>query len=246
MAGHVAAEMVVKRFDAWRRSTACLCSVDRGECVALVGESGAGKSTLLRCFNRLVEPDAGTVSVRGRPVSQLDPILLRRRIGYVPQDGGPASALARSAERGGRAVAPRRPGREPAAPAKRSSWWDSIPTDSPSGGRVSCPAASASAWRSRVRWPPMPDVDPARRAVRRARRDHPRRAADTFRALQRRLALTAVLVTHDLREALDLGDRVVVMRAGRIEQVAPPATLLSSPATAYVAELLARARVRDE
>jgi osmoprotectant transport system ATP-binding protein len=67
----------------------------------------------------------------------------------------------------------------------------------------------------------------------------------TFRALQRRLELTAVLVTHDLREALDLGDRVVVMRAGRIEQAAPPAALLGNPATAYVAELLARARVRD-
>jgi putative spermidine/putrescine transport system ATP-binding protein len=52
-------------------------------------------------------------------------------------------------------------------------------------------------------------------------------------------------VTHDLREALELGDRVVVMRAGRIEQAAAPAMLLGAPATAYVAELLARARVRD-
>jgi ABC-type proline/glycine betaine transport system ATPase subunit len=54
-----------------------------------------------------------------------------------------------------------------------------------------------------------------------------------------------VLVTHDLREAFDLSDRVVVMRAGRVEQAAAPAQLLASPATPYVAELLDRARMRD-
>jgi len=67
----------------------------------------------------------------------------------------------------------------------------------------------------------------------------------TFRKLQRELGLTAVLVTHDLREAFDLGDRVVVMRAGRVEQAAKPAELLAAPATPYVTELLDRARVRE-
>ena len=63
-------------------------AVHRGECVALVGESGAGKSTLLRCFNRLTDPDAGRVLVDGADAAGLDPIMLRRRMGYVPQDGG--------------------------------------------------------------------------------------------------------------------------------------------------------------
>jgi osmoprotectant transport system ATP-binding protein len=67
----------------------------------------------------------------------------------------------------------------------------------------------------------------------------------TFRKLQRELGLTAVLVTHDLREAFDLGDRVVVMRAGRVEQAARPAELLATPATPYVTELLDRARMRE-
>ena len=63
-------------------------AVSPGECVALVGESGSGKSTLLRCFNRLVEPDAGEIRVGGRPARELDPIRLRRHTGYVQQDGG--------------------------------------------------------------------------------------------------------------------------------------------------------------
>ena len=62
--------------------------VGRGECVALVGESGSGKTTLLRCFNRLTDPDAGTVVVDGTDISATDPVQLRRRVGYVPQDGG--------------------------------------------------------------------------------------------------------------------------------------------------------------
>ena len=63
-------------------------AVQAGETVALVGESGSGKTTLLRTFNRMIEPSAGTVRIEGKPVTDLDPIALRRRTGYVPQDGG--------------------------------------------------------------------------------------------------------------------------------------------------------------
>src|SRR5438128_8924798 len=59
-----------------------------GRATALVGESGSGKTTLLRCFNRLVEPEAGRILIDGADAAQLDPVVLRRRIGYVPQDGG--------------------------------------------------------------------------------------------------------------------------------------------------------------
>src|SRR5215212_3686353 len=62
--------------------------VRRGECVALIGESGSGKTTLLRCFNRLTDPDDGTVLVDGADTAGLDPVELRRRVGYVPQEGG--------------------------------------------------------------------------------------------------------------------------------------------------------------
>src|SRR6202041_1202186 len=59
-----------------------------GECVALIGESGSGKTTLLRSFNRMVTPDSGAIFVDGAPTLGLDPVMLRRRIGYVPQEGG--------------------------------------------------------------------------------------------------------------------------------------------------------------
>jgi osmoprotectant transport system ATP-binding protein len=62
--------------------------VGRGECVVLVGESGSGKTTLLRCFNRLIDPDTGNIMIENANAAGLDPIALRRRIGYVPQDGG--------------------------------------------------------------------------------------------------------------------------------------------------------------
>ena len=82
------ADRVTKRYGALTALDKVSVHVHRLECVALIGESGSGKTTLLRCFNRLVEPDAGTVTIEGKDVRTLDPIALRRRTGYVPQEGG--------------------------------------------------------------------------------------------------------------------------------------------------------------
>src|SRR5690349_18133308 len=84
----LAAEQLTKRFGGVVALDGVSLALPRGASLALVGESGSGKTTLLRCFNRLVDPDAGVVRVDGRNVAQLDPVVLRRRIGYVPQDGG--------------------------------------------------------------------------------------------------------------------------------------------------------------
>ena len=244
MAALLSAQAVVKRFGAAPALDGVTLAVERAECVALVGESGAGKSTLLRCFNRLVEPDGGAVSVRGRDVRDTDPILLRRGIGYVPQEGGllPHWRIARNV-----GVVPWLAG-DPAAdrlardalqlvglePDRYAGRW---PKELSGGQRQRAAIARALAARPDVVLldEPFGALDAITRAE----------LQTTFRRLQRELGLTAVLVTHDLREALELGDRVVVMRAGRIEQAATPAALLGDPATAYVAELLARARVRD-
>src|SRR5262245_761049 len=82
------AERVSKRFGDVVALDDVSLDVDSGGCLALVGESGSGKTTLLRTFNRLVEPDAGQVFVDGEDVARVDPVALRRRVGYVPQDGG--------------------------------------------------------------------------------------------------------------------------------------------------------------
>jgi len=238
------AQAVTKRFGGAAALDAASLAVEHAECVALVGESGAGKSTLLRCFNRLVEPEAGTVSVRGQEVGAVDPILLRRSIGYVPQEGGllPHWSVLRNAavvpwltgdpasERLGR-DALRLVGLEPERFAERR------PRELSGGQRQRAALARALAARPDVVLldEPFGALDAITRAE----------LQTTFHRLQRELGLTAILVTHDLREAFELGDRVVVMRAGRVEQAAPPSELLSAPATPYVAELLARARMRD-
>src|SRR5262247_1378002 len=84
----LAAERVSKRFGAVVALDEVSLEIGRGECLAVIGESGSGKTTLLRCFNRLIEPDGGRILVDGVDAATLDPIELRRRAGYVPQDGG--------------------------------------------------------------------------------------------------------------------------------------------------------------
>ena len=82
------AHEAVKRYGATIALDRVSLEVARGSCVALVGESGSGKTTLLRCFNAMVRPDAGSVDVGGQPVESFDPVVLRRGIGYVQQEGG--------------------------------------------------------------------------------------------------------------------------------------------------------------
>ena len=216
--------------------------VRRGECVALIGESGSGKTTLLRCFNRLTDPDGGVVQVGGADVSGIDPVALRRRVGYVPQEGGllPHWRVRRNVAlvpwlRGlddGPALADRAlrlVGLEPAAVADR---W---PRELSGGQRQRVAVARALAARPDIVLldEPFGALDAITRADVQA----------TFLELRRELALTALLVTHDLAEAFLLADRIAVMYRGRVEQVAAPGELRAAPATDYVRALLARARV---
>jgi osmoprotectant transport system ATP-binding protein len=218
--------------------------VHRGECVALIGESGAGKTTLLRCFNRMTDPDEGRVLVDGADVGAMDPIPLRRRVGYVPQDGGllPHWRVRRNvalvpwlrrlpdqvslADRALRLV-----GLEPETFGER---W---PRDLSGGQRQRVAVARALAAGPDIVLldEPFGALDAITRAD----------LQTSFLSLRSELGLTLLLVTHDLHEALLLADRIAVMRDGRIEQIAPAATLRDAPATEYVRELLRRARVAE-
>jgi osmoprotectant transport system ATP-binding protein len=233
---------VSKSFGTIRALDEVSISVRRGECVVLIGESGSGKTTLLRCFNRLVDPDSGAVFIEGRRASELDPVSLRRRTGYVPQDGGllPHWRVRRNVElvpwlrevpntRDLAAWALELVGLDPALFAER---W---PRELSGGQRQRVAVARALAARPEVILldEPFGALDAITRADLQA----------SYHGIRRELGVTAVLVTHDLHEAFLLGDRVAVMRNGGVEQFAPPGELREAPATDYVRQLLQRARV---
>jgi osmoprotectant transport system ATP-binding protein len=215
-------------------------SVEEGQRAALIGESGSGKTTLLRTFNRTVELDAGSASVEGRDVRTVDPVALRRSIGFVQQEGGllphwtvernvtlvpRLRGLSDAAERGRDALS--LVGLDPGVFARR---W---PSQLSGGQRQRVALARALAARPKVLLldEPFAALDAITRSE----------LQESFAEVVERLRITVLLVTHDLREAELLAERVAVMREGTIEQVASPEELRSHPATPYVRRLHERA-----
>lgn len=237
------AEDVHKRYPGAVALDGATLRVEPAECVALVGESGSGKTTLLRTFNRMVDPDAGIVRVGGRDVRAWDPVTLRRRTGYVQQEGGllPHWTILRNA-----ALVPRLRGMDrPEERARRALERVGLPAGT-FGHRW--PSDLSGGQRQRVAIARALAADPGVILL-----DEPFGALDAitrselqegFAELRRDLHATTLLVTHDLREAIALGDRIAVLLRGRVEQVAPPERLRADPATAYVRSLLERAGVR--
>ena len=237
----VALERVSKRYGRVVALDAVSLHVPAGDFLALVGESGAGKTTVLRCLLRLEQPDDGRVTIGGRDVRDGSAVALRRALGYVPQDAGllPHWTVRRNAM-----LVPTLVGaRDARARADEAlalvGLDDSLATRWPhelSGGqrqRVAVARALAGGQSLLLLDEPFGALD----AV--TRHDLQRMVLD----VRRRRALTAVLVTHDLREALLLATQVAVLRAGRVEQVAAPDVLRAAPATDYVARLLERSGV---
>ena len=212
-------------------------SVAPGECLALVGESGSGKTTILRSFNRMVDPDSGSVSVGSQRVAELDPVLLRRRIGYVPQTGGllphwrvlrnvslvPWLERQEQSENAARAAL-ELVGLAPATFAGR------FPSELSGGQRQR--VAIARALAAQPQYLLLDEPFSALDAITRAD------LHEAFLDLRMRLQVTTLLVTHDLREAVLLANRIAVLRHGRLDQIGTAGELFSAPATPYVAELI--------
>ncbi len=215
--------------------------ISAGECLALVGESGSGKTTLLRCINRLVEPDSGSVLLDGEAVSAKDPVMVRRSIGYVPQEGGllPHWRVGRNV-----ALVPWLNGKSEEATVSRAmhlagldyaAYANRWPHEL-SGGqrqRVAIARALAGGQSLLLLDEPFGALDAITRSE----------LHDAFRGLRREAGFTSVLVTHDLREAVLLADRIAVLRAGVIEHIGAAAELKTNPRTDYVRRLVERAEV---
>jgi osmoprotectant transport system ATP-binding protein len=214
--------------------------VPAGTMLALVGESGSGKTTLLRTFNRLVDPDGGTVRLGGASVREANPVALRRGVGYVPQHGGllPHWSVLRNV-----ALVPRLVGHpDPEAAARdalarlgldAARFGARLPRELSGGQRQRAAIARALAARQEVVLldEPFGALDAISRAE----------AHEAFDRVRRETGFTALLVTHDLTEAARLADRVAVMRAGRVEQTGGIGDLRRAPTTDYVRSLFARA-----
>jgi osmoprotectant transport system ATP-binding protein len=232
---------VSKRFGADARLVLDRISfrVEAGETLVLLGSSGAGKTTALRCINRLVEPDEGEVEVEGREIRLWDPIRLRRRTGYVIQDVGllPHLSVAENVE-----LVPKLEGWSPERRNERVRELLAFVGLDPGQFERKKPRELSGGERQRVGVaralaadPPLLLMDEPFGALDAVNR---RRMQDEFVEMKRKLLKTIVIVTHDVPEAMKLGDRIGVMHAGRLLQIGPSAEILERPADEFVADLV--------
>lgn len=215
-----------------------------GEIAVLVGPSGCGKTTTMRMINRLVDPTSGRITVNGKDVSSVDPVELRRHIGYVIQQVGlfPHRSVASNI-----ATVPRLLGWQRSKTAARVHELLELVGLDPSVHATRYPHQLSGGQRQRVGVaralaadPPVLLMDEPFGAVDPVARD---RLQAEFLRLQSQVRKTVVFVTHDVDEAVRLGDRIAVMRdGGHLEQYAAPRQLLATPATPYVAEFVGAER----
>src|SRR3954469_23053716 len=239
---------VDKSFDGGRVKAVGDVSLDvaEGEFLAIVGGSGSGKTTLLRLANRLIDADSGSIRVEGENVRTVDPIGLRRRIGYVFQSGGLFPHMSVADNIG---ITPQLLGWQAAETyarvdelldlvrLERASHRDRFPHELSGGQRQRVGVARALAAKPRIMLmdEPFGALDPLTRDA----------LGEDYRALHDRFGLTTVMITHDMTEAILLADRVAVMRAGRLLAEGTPAELAKSD-DAYVGELMGTPRRQAE
>jgi osmoprotectant transport system ATP-binding protein len=214
-------------------------TIAAGEFAVFLGPSGSGKSTLLRTINRLIEPTGGDVLIDGVDVRTLDPVALRRGIGYVIQAVGLFPHLTIGANVG---VVPALLGWDRARIARRvdellalvrldpAIYRDRYPRQLSGGEQQRAGVARALAAEPRVLLmdEPFGAVDAIVRAS----------LQDEIRRIHRELGTTIVFVTHDVDEALRLADRVVVIAGGAVAQADTPQRVLEAPANDIVRSLV--------
>ena len=218
-------------------------TVPEGEVCVLIGPSGCGKTTTMRLINRMIEPTSGRIELQGRDVTHMDAVELRRGIGYVIQQVGlfPHLTIAEN-----NATVPRLLGWDQARTEKRidellelvalapATYRDRYPRDL-SGGqkqRVGVARALAADPPVMLMDEPFGAIDPITRM----------RLQDEFQRIQARLKKTVVFVTHDLDEAIRMGDRIAILREGRVVQYDTPEAILARPANAFVEEFVGQDR----
>ena len=213
--------------------------VGDGETCVLLGPSGCGKTTTLRMINRLVAPTSGKIVIAGRDTESVDPVQLRRTIGYVIQQIGLFPNLTVAENIG---VVPRLLGWDAAKRRRRAEellamlalepakFLDRYPNELSGGQAQRIGVARALAAEPPVLRmdEPFGALDPVNREVIQAE----------FLRMQRTLRKTVLFVSHDIDEAVKMADRIAIFRAGRHVQYAAPDTMLAHPADEFVASFV--------
>ncbi len=206
-------------------------AVQQGETVVLLGRSGSGKTTLLKTVNRLIDPDSGEVIFENTPLADWDPIRLRRRIGYVIQDGGlfPHRTVEQNV-----GIVPRLEGWPEAQVHGRALELLEAVGLPPSRYATRYPGELSGGEKQRVgiaralaAHPPLLLMDEPFAALDPITRFE---LQQQFLRLREQFQQTALFVTHDVREALTVASRIALLREGRIELVAAPETFAGSEA----------------
>lgn len=218
-------------------------SIPAGQLAVLIGPSGCGKTTTLQLINRLLTPTSGTVFVDGRDIAGVDPVQLRRSIGYVIQEIGlfPHMTIRQNIE-----IVPRLLGWDEARRRARTAelmqlvgleerYLDVYPS-SLSGGqqqRIGLLRALAAEPPIILMDEPFGALDPITRES----------LQDEIMALQKKLGKTVVFVTHDMDEALKIADVIILMKDGAVVQAASPEELLTDPANEFVEHFIGKHRL---
>ena len=232
-------EHVTKSFGRYKALDDVSIVVEEGEFLTVIGRSGCGKTTMLRMINGLQKPDSGKVYAAGEDVGEADLIRLRRKIGYVIQNKGlfPHMTVEKNIiyvpvisgqkdKRQNRKLAEELIG----LVGLEREMLDRYPEEL-SGGqqqRVGIARALASRPKLLLMDEPFGALDEITK----------RAMQNELLALQKKLGMTVVFITHDIREAMKLGDRVLVMEQGKIAQCDAPENVKKNPADEFVKELI--------
>ena len=232
-------EHVTKSFGRYKALDDVSIVVEEGEFLTVIGRSGCGKTTMLRMINGLQKPDSGKVYAAGEDVGEADLIRLRRKIGYVIQNKGlfPHMTVEKNIiyvpvisgqkdKRQNRKLAEELIG----LVGLEREMLDRYPEEL-SGGqqqRVGIARAVASRPKLLLMDEPFGALDEITK----------RAMQNELLALQKKLGMTVVFITHDIREAMKLGDRVLVMEQGKIAQCDTPENVKKNPADEFVKELI--------
>ncbi|AIM15265.1 ABC transporter ATPase [Bacillus sp. X1(2014)] len=217
---------------------------EAGQLVVFIGPSGCGKTTLLKMINKLIQPTSGQIFVNGSDITEMDPIELRRNIGYVIQNTGlfPHMTIKENLE-----LIPKLKGEDPRLIEKKTNellemvgldpkeYLNRYPKELSGGQQQRVGVARAFSTNSDIILmdEPFSALDPVTRSS----------LQDELFQMQKELNKTIIFVTHDMDEAIKIADKICILKDGDILQYDTPENILKNPANEFVAEFIGKRRV---